>query len=66
MVANPALDEKDVKYFVAYFNSTGFVSTLNGPTIRTVAVNGPFALLGSRHESEHVLPHPYLNLNVLS
>lgn len=34
-------------------------SILNGPATSTVAVNGPAKFLGSRHESEHVPPHPY-------
>ena len=30
----------------------------------TVAINGPFTFLGSRHESEQVPPHPYSKLKV--
>ena len=37
-------------------------SILNGPATSTVAVNGPATFLGSRHESEHVPPHPYWKL----
>ena len=40
----------------------GVDSTLNGPPISTVAVNGPFTFLGSRHESEQVPPQPYSKL----
>jgi hypothetical protein len=38
------------------------LSILNGPATSTVAVNGPATFLGSRHESEHVPPHPYWKL----
>ena len=37
-------------------------SILKGPAISTVAVYGPAMFLGSRHESEHVPPHPYWKL----
>ena len=40
----------------------GVLSTRNGPSIRTVAVNGPATFFGSRHESEQVPPHPYEKL----
>jgi hypothetical protein len=42
------------------------VSILNGPSIWSVAVNGPFTSSGSRHESEQVPPQPYSKLKVLS
>ncbi len=45
---------------------TGLTSILNGPAISTVAVNGPFTFLGSRHESEQVSPHPYSNRKLRS
>ncbi|MBW7989906.1 MAG: hypothetical protein FVQ84_07815 [Planctomycetes bacterium] len=32
----------------------------------TVAINGPFTFLGSRHESAQVLPQPYSKLKVRS
>jgi hypothetical protein len=38
------------------------LSILNGPATSTVAVNGPATFFGSRHESEHVPPHPYWKL----
>ena len=38
------------------------LSILNGPATSTVAVKGPATFLGSRHESEHVPPHPYWKL----
>ena len=38
------------------------VSILKGPATSAVAVNGPSTFLGSRHESEHVPPHPYWKL----
>ena len=40
----------------------GLASTLNGPANSSVAVKGPLEFLGSRHESEHVPPHPYSKL----
>jgi len=42
------------------------LSNLKGPATSTVAVNGPATFLGSRHESEHVPPHPYWKLKVRS
>ncbi|MHC4758663.1 MAG: hypothetical protein ACYTE8_08395 [Planctomycetota bacterium] len=36
--------------------------SLNGLPISTLAVKGPFTFKGSRHESEHVPPHPYSNV----
>ena len=44
----------------------GWLSTLNGPATSIVAVNGPAAFSGSRHESEQVPPHPYWKLKVRS
>ena len=44
----------------------GVVSTLNGPPMSTVATNGPFTFLGSRHESRHVPPQPYSKVKVRS
>ena len=46
--------------------TTGSVLNLNGPPISSVTVKGPLAFLGSRHESEQVLPHPYSMRNVRS
>ena len=44
----------------------GLPSILNGPATSTVAVNGPAAFLGSRHESAQVPPQPYSKLYVRS
>lgn len=39
---------------------------LKGLPTSTVAINGPFTFLGSRHESEQVPPQPYSNVKVRS
>ena len=44
----------------------GLGSILNGPSISTVATNGPFMFLGSRHESRQVPPQPYAKVKVRS
>ena len=61
----PAVDSSLVAAMIALLAIVivyGLLSTLNGPAISTVAVNGPATFLGSRHESEQVLPHPYWKL----
>ncbi len=44
---------------------TGLAWNLYGPSGSNVTANGPSALGGSRHESEHEPPQPYLMRKVL-
>jgi hypothetical protein len=44
----------------------GLLCILKGPAMSTVATNGPFTFLGSRHESEQVPPQPYSKLKLRS